>query len=82
MFDPWHCAMLLAFEASDVMRLRIMKIADGGGEAVSEVHLMVTEKFGATIEALSTIMFGGTPLSVIDRYREQVAANAWRLQQS
>ena len=79
MVNPWYCATLLAFEASDVMRLRMMRIAFGGGQAFPEVHLMMTEKIGAAIEALSSMMFGGTPMSVIERYREHVAANACRL---
>lgn len=79
MVNPWYCATLLAFEANDVMRLRMMKIAFGGGEAFSEVHLMMTEKIGAAVEALSSMMFGGTPMTVIERYREHVAANACRL---
>ncbi len=57
----------------------MMKIAFGGGEAFSEVHLMMTEKISAAVEALSSMMFGGTPMSVIERYREHVAANACRL---
>ncbi len=57
----------------------MMKIAFGGGEAFSEVHLMMTEKISAAVEALSSMMFGGTPKSVIERYREHVAANACRL---
>lgn len=79
MLNSWYCATLLAFEANDVMRLRMMKIAFGGGEAFAEVHLMMTEKIGAAVEALSSMMFGGTPTSVIERYREHVAANACRL---
>ena len=79
MLDPWYCATMLALEAHDVMRLRGVKIAGGGTDALSEVHLMFTEKIGAAIEALSSMMFGGTPMSVIERYREHVAANAFRL---
>jgi hypothetical protein len=79
MLNPWHCATLLAFEAHDVMRLRMMKIAGGGSDAFSEVHLMITEKIGAAVEALSSMMLGGTPMSLIERYREHVAANAFRL---
>ena len=79
MLNPWYCASLLAFEAHDVMRLRTMKIVGGGSDAFSEVHLMITEKIGAAVEALCSLMFGGTPLSVIERYREHVAANANRL---
>ena len=79
MLNPWYCATLLAFEVHDVMRLRTVKIAHGGTDAFSEVHLMITEKISATVEALSSMMFGGTPMSVIERYREHVAANALRL---
>jgi len=79
MLTPWYCATLLGFEALDVMRLRMMKLADGGSDALPEVHLMVTEKIGAAAEALSSMVFGGTPMAVIERYRELVAANAYRL---
>jgi len=79
MANPWYCAALLAFEANEVMRLRMVKIAFGGGGAFSEVHLMMTEKIGAALEALGSMMVGGTPMSVIERYRERVAANAYRL---
>jgi hypothetical protein len=78
MFNPWCSAMLLAFEAGDVARLRIMKIAHGSG-ARDEARLMVTEKVGAGIEAFGSMMAGRTPLFVIERYRERVAANAHRL---
>ena len=81
MGNPWYSATMLAFEAGEVMRLRLTRIGMGGGDAFSEVNLMMTEKIGATIEALSAMMLGGTPMSVIERYREQVAANAWRLQE-
>jgi hypothetical protein len=81
MANPWYSATLLAFEAGDVMRLRMNRIAFGGSDALSEMNLMMTEKIGATVEALSSMMFGGTAMSVIERYREHVAANAGRLQQ-
>ena len=57
----------------------MMKLAGGGGDARDEVHLMVTEKMGAGIEALASLMGGSTPMAVIERYREHVAANALRL---
>ena len=79
MLNPWYCATLLAFEAHDVMRLRTVKIASGGTDALSEVHLMISEKIVATVEAPSSMMFGSTPMAVIERYREHVAANAFRL---
>jgi hypothetical protein len=79
MLKPWLCAALLAIESGDVMRLRTMKIAFGGSDAVAEIHLMITEKIIAGAEAMRSMMFGGTPMSVIERYREHVAANAFRL---
>jgi hypothetical protein len=79
MLNPWLSATLLAFEASDVMRLRMLKMAFGGGDAFAELHLMMTEKVSAAAEAVTSMMRGGTPMSVIERYREQVAANACRL---
>lgn len=79
MLNPWYCATLLAFETQDVVRLRIVKIARGGAEAVSEAHMMVAEKFGAAAEAFGAMMFGSAPISIIQRLREQVAANALRL---
>jgi len=79
MLDPWRCANLLAFEAYDVMRLRMVRLSASGSDALVEAHLMITEKTGAAIEALTTFMSGGTPLSILERYREHVAANACRL---
>lgn len=79
MLNPWYCATMLALEAHDVMRLRTVKIASGGTDALSEVHLMITEKIVAAAEATRPMMFGGTPMSVIERYREHVAASAFQL---
>ena len=79
MFSAWHSSMMLAFEAGEVVTLRMMKVASGDGDAQAEARLMVTEKMGAGIEALTSLMGGGTPMAVIERYREHVAANAQRL---
>jgi hypothetical protein len=40
---------------------------------------MVAEKIDAAIEATGTLMMGGSPETVIARYREHVAANTKRL---
>ena len=40
---------------------------------------MITEKIAAAVEALSSMMSGGTPMALIERYREHVAENACRL---
>lgn len=79
MFNAWFSAMLLGFEASEVIRLRMMRIACGGEDACEEAHLMVSEKIRAALDALSAMMGGGSAFSVIEGYREHVAANACRL---
>ena len=40
---------------------------------------MVSEKVDAAIEAGANWLAGASPASIIDRYREHVAANARRL---
>lgn len=50
MFNAWFSAMLLGFEASEVIRLRMMRIACGGEDACEEAHLMVSEKIRAALE--------------------------------
>jgi hypothetical protein len=57
MKNPWVRvgldAWLLGFEASSVIGLRILKIADGGAAAEAETRLMFREKLeaGWTIQA-------------------------------
>jgi hypothetical protein len=77
--NPWLSGMLLAFEAGEVMRLRLAKLAIGGDAAVDEARLMVSEKLDAAAEAFGCLLCGGSADSVIERYRELVAANAARL---
>ena len=79
MFYPWYPAMMLAFEASNVIDLRLWKIARGGEEGAAESHLMVKEKVDALFEAGSVLVAGGSPAQIIDMYRKHVAANAMRL---
>ena len=40
---------------------------------------MVSEKIDAMFEGGASLMTGATPASIIDRYREHVAANTKRL---
>jgi 2-iminoacetate synthase ThiH len=56
-----------------------MKIMSGGRDSHDEANLMVTEKVQAMLEAGANLLAGGTASSVVDRYREHVAANAKRL---
>ena len=76
---PWYPVMMLAFEAGNVIDLRLWKIARGGAEGAAESHLMVKEKVDALFEAGSVVVSGGSPAQVIDLYRKHVAANALRL---
>ena len=79
MFNPFYSFMMLAFEAQKVIELRLVRLAWGGSEARAEMPLMVSEKIDASIEAAGTMMSGGSPETIIARYREHVAANTKRL---
>ena len=79
MLLPFYSTMFLAFESGNVIGLRMMKMMSGAGGAQDEAHLMVTEKLHALFEAGANLMAGGTASSVVERYREHVAANAERL---
>jgi hypothetical protein len=79
MFEPWFSVTLLALESSEVIGLRVAKLAGGSVDAQHEVYLMVSEKIDAVVEAGAGLLCGGTAVYVINRYREHVAANANRL---
>ena len=79
MFGPWFTVILLALESSEVIGLRVAKLASGGIDARREAHLMVSEKVDAIFETSATLISGATAANVINRFREQVAANAERL---
>jgi hypothetical protein len=76
---PWLAGAMLAFESCEVIRLRLAKLAIGDDGANCEAHLMVNEKINAMFEAGASLMAGASAATVIDRYREHVAANAKRL---
>jgi hypothetical protein len=76
---PWFAASMLALESSEVVRLRLEKLAGCDDDAEHEVHLMVSEKVAAAFEAVTNWLSGATPAVIIGRYREHVAANAKRL---
>jgi 2-iminoacetate synthase ThiH len=79
MFLPFFSTVSLAFESGNVIGLRMMKMMSGGSGSHDEAHLMVTEKLSAMFEASASLMSGATASSVVERYREHVAANAKRL---
>ena len=79
MFGPWITVVMLALELSEVISLRVAKIARGGADAQNEVDLLLNEKIVAAFDAGMRLMCGATTSHVIDGFREQVAANALRL---
>ena len=79
MFGPWFTVILLALESSEVIGLRVAKLAAGGVDAQHEARLMVSEKIDAVVEDGAGLLCGATAINVIDRFRERVAANAERL---
>jgi hypothetical protein len=77
-FYPWS-ALMLAVESSNVIDIRLRRIAAGKVNAAEEARLMVHEKIDAAIEAGKMLMDGCNPADVIDFYRKHVAANVVRL---
>jgi hypothetical protein len=78
-FSPWFGILSLTLESSEVIGLRIAKLAGGGIDAEHEAHLILSEKVGAVFELSARLATGATLIDVVDRFREQVAANARRL---
>ncbi len=79
MFDTWLSAVMLIVESNNVVGLRLLRLAGGGAAAHDEAALMVHEKVAAALEAQNSMLSGGTMMSVLERYREHVSANAKRL---
>jgi hypothetical protein len=69
----------LAVEANAVIGLRTAKFLFGDSDAFYESRLMVSEKVDAAFEAASNLIAGASAYTIIDRYRQHVAANAERL---
>jgi hypothetical protein len=79
MFFPFYSSMMLGLESGNVIGLRLLKFTRGGSDALSEMHLMIEEKVNAALESGANLMAGASADSVVDRYRQHVAANAERL---
>jgi hypothetical protein len=71
--------MLLAFESSDVVALRMLKVLAGGSAAIHEAELMFSEKANAAFEAAASLLAGASGDEIVHRYRQLVATNARRL---
>jgi len=76
---PWAAGTMLAFEACEVIHLRLAKLAMADASAEREASLMVSEKISAAFEACASWLYGASAASIVDRYRQHVAANAKRL---
>ncbi len=74
-----HDMVMAGFEAQRVIALRLMKLAQGGPGAAREANQMVAEKMAASSEAMLTLAQGGSPQTVLRRYRTIMRANAKRL---
>jgi len=77
--SPWFTLVSLTLESSEVIGLRVAKLAGGGIDARQEADLIVSEKVNAVFELSARLISGATVVDVVERIREQVAANARRL---
>ncbi len=65
---------MLAREAQKVIELWLVRLAWGRRDGRAEATLMIIEKIGVAVAAAETLMSGGSPSTVVSRYREHVAA--------
>ena len=79
MFFPWYSLTMLGFESVSVISKRLAVLQGGGLHSLDEIHLMFSEKVSAVFESSTGLMLGGTVSAMVDRFREQVAANEARL---
>jgi hypothetical protein len=82
MFFPFYATMMLGLESGNVIALRMLKLTYGGHDALDEMQLMIGEKVNAAFESGTKLMAGASAATVVDRYRQHVAANAARLSRS
>ena len=76
---PWLTGAMLAWEAGEVVRLRLEKFAHADADSEREFRLMVSEKISTALEAGARLLAGASLASIVKLYRERVAANAERL---
>ena len=69
----------LAFEAGQVIPLRLMRIAAGGAAGKRESRRMVREKVDAAAHAGIAFAFGDSPQKIVRQVRRKVRANRRRL---
>lgn len=69
MYNPFFSSLMLAIEAQRVIELRLVRLAWGGSEGLAEAQSMVIEKVHAAGEAMTTLMFGGSPERAMQDFR-------------
>jgi hypothetical protein len=79
MINFWSAFGMLAMESNEVIGLRLARVSKGGWTAIDEIELMFREKIAANSEALSLLVSGTSPVTVVNRYREVAAGNLDRL---
>jgi hypothetical protein len=83
MFKNWmrltFDTAMLAVETQRVIGLRLMNLSGGGSAARAEALRMISEKPTAVAEAALTLARGGSPETVIRRYRSKVQSYKRRL---
>ncbi len=88
--NPWLKLSVDTFwlgaEASQVVALRMMKLAGGGAGAAAEAQRMVTEKVAAAMAVQTELALGAMsgsphagPTKAVALYRRKVRANRRRL---
>jgi hypothetical protein len=66
MFFPFYATMMLGVESSNVIALRMLKLAFGGHDALDEMQLMMREKVNAAFESGAKVMAGASAATVVD----------------
>ena len=76
---PWYASAMLAFESFEVIRLRLEKLVISGDAADHEAVSWSARRSMPCSKPGANLMAGATPASIVERYREHVAANTKRL---
>jgi hypothetical protein len=79
MFRPWYDLTMLAVESQQVIGLRLLRLSLGGARAREEATRMVFEKVTAADQAVSRLIRGASPDSIVQDYRDKVRLNVARL---
>ncbi len=73
MYNPFFSSMIVGDRVQARDRAAHGTPCLGGRDGLAEAQSMIIEKVQAAGEAMTTLMLGGSPETVIARYREHVA---------